>query len=234
MRTRGQFGTAVLGLAVVLKWKGCLKVALVAGGSLFLGGRASAQFAITIAVDENGNGTFRNTTGFFSPLSAALLPDPGPGGLTAALTYGFLNPPGLTAGDLVLLEQTPTVTLFSDMIRFNPNQIAPDGSLGTLVFYSDKEDTPLALGDTGFPGNFYDNHALQVEVGPEGNNGFTYTPTAGQPGFVAGAAGPVTYVIESDVPTTTAPVPAPPAVVLVGLGAGCVAVRRYVGRRATA
>jgi hypothetical protein len=30
------------------------------------------------------------------------------------------------------------------------------------------------------------------------------------------------------------PVPAPPAVVLVGLGAGCVALRRYVGRRATA
>jgi hypothetical protein len=31
-----------------------------------------------------------------------------------------------------------------------------------------------------------------------------------------------------------ATVPAPPAVVLVGLGAGCVALRRYVGRRATA
>jgi hypothetical protein len=30
------------------------------------------------------------------------------------------------------------------------------------------------------------------------------------------------------------PVPAPPAVVLVGLGTGCVALRRYVGRRATA
>jgi hypothetical protein len=34
--------------------------------------------------------------------------------------------------------------------------------------------------------------------------------------------------------TQTSPVPAPPAVVLVGLGAGCVALRRYVGRRATA
>jgi hypothetical protein len=37
-----------------------------------------------------------------------------------------------------------------------------------------------------------------------------------------------------DFATTTSPVPAPQAVVLVGLGAGCVAVRRYVGRRATA
>ena len=34
--------------------------------------------------------------------------------------------------------------------------------------------------------------------------------------------------------TQTSPVPAPPAVVLVGLGVGCVALRRYVGRRATA
>jgi hypothetical protein len=34
---------------------------------------------------------------------------------------------------------------------------------------------------------------------------------------------------------STSPVPAPPAVVLVGLGAGCVALKRYVGhRRATA
>jgi hypothetical protein len=33
--------------------------------------------------------------------------------------------------------------------------------------------------------------------------------------------------------TTVNAVPAPPAVVLVGLGAGCVALKRYVGRRAT-
>jgi hypothetical protein len=42
----------------------------------------------------------------------------------------------------------------------------------------------------------------------------------------------VTTPISGNVVTT--PVPAPPAVVLVGLGAGCVALRRYVGRRATA
>jgi hypothetical protein len=34
--------------------------------------------------------------------------------------------------------------------------------------------------------------------------------------------------------TSTSTVPAPPAVVLVGLGAGCAALRRYVHRRATA
>jgi hypothetical protein len=43
---------------------------------------------------------------------------------------------------------------------------------------------------------------------------------------------PTTFQIDGTV--VTSPVPAPPAVVLVGLGAGCVALRRYVGRRVTA
>jgi hypothetical protein len=199
-----------------------LTVAL--GLSLFLGGRASAQFAITIAVDENGNGTLSNTPGIFIPLPAALLPDPGPGGLPAALTYSLLSPSGLTAGDLILSEPTNNTTA-SDFIRFNPQQNG-----GSLVFYSDNADTPLDVGDTGFPTGFYTNNIVFAEVGPEGNNGFTYTPTTGQPGFIPGTPVPVTYVIRSDVST----VPAPPAVVLVGLGAGCVASRRYVGRRVTA
>jgi hypothetical protein len=40
------------------------------------------------------------------------------------------------------------------------------------------------------------------------------------------------FRLSGDVVTST--VPAPPAVVLVGLGAGCVALRRYVGHRASA
>jgi hypothetical protein len=118
---------------------------------------------------------------------------------------------------------SPTAGTNSDIIRFNPQQNG-----GSLVFYSDNADTPRDLGDTGFPTALYSNALAFLEVGSEGNNGFTYTPTAGQPGFDAGAGGPVTYIIKSDV------VPAPPAVVLVGLGAGCVAVRRYGSRRATA
>ena len=43
-------------------------------------------FSITITVDENGNGSLTNTAGFSAPLPAALLPDPGPGGLPLALT----------------------------------------------------------------------------------------------------------------------------------------------------
>jgi hypothetical protein len=156
---------------------------------------ASAQFTITITVDENAHGTFTNTSGFNSALPVAMLPDPGPGGLPSALTYGLLSPPGLVAGDLILLEPPPTLGQLSDIIRFNPNQNG-----GSLVFYSDKFEADPDLADTGFPGDLYSNTATFVEVGPEGNNGFTYTPTANQPGFVAGAGGPVTYVIRSDVP----------------------------------
>jgi hypothetical protein len=47
-----------------------------------------------------------------------------------------------------------------------------------------------------------------MELGPEGDNGFVYTPTANQPGFVLGFS--VTYDIISD-----APVPEPTTALLV-------------------
>ena len=144
-------------------------------------------------------------------LLSGIQADPGPGGLPNALTYSLLNPPGLVAGDLVLLE--PGSDLFSDVIRFNPNEVCAGGTTGCLVFYSDNFDGVDALADTGFPLALYTNVVRLFEVGPEGNNGLTYTPTAGQPGFVAGAAGPVTYVIQSD-----KAVPEPASLSLLGLG----------------
>jgi hypothetical protein len=190
------------------------------------GGPAHAQFSITITVNENGQGTFTNTNGFFSPLPAALLPDPGPGGLPAALTYGLLNPPGLVAGDLFVSE--PGMPgLISDVIRFNPQQNG-----GSLVFYSDNFDGAPSLADTGPPlGTSLFTTA--VEVGPEaGPNGFSYTPTAGLPGFIAGAAGPVTYVIQSD-PAPSA-VPAPASLTLGAIGSAVAAGFGWLRRRRAA
>ena len=67
------------------------------------------------------------------------------------------------------------------------------------MFYSDISDGKDSLADTGFPSSLYTNTLAVIETGPEGGpNGYIYTPTAGQPGFVAGASGPVTYVIQSD------------------------------------
>jgi hypothetical protein len=186
-------------------WQRILCLA-VAGSVVAAAGVARGQvFTITITTDENGKGTLVNTNGFFSNLNGTLQPDPGPGGLPAALTYGLLDPPGLVAGDLILLE--PGNNLVSDIIRFNPNENG-----GSLVFYSDNLEDIDALADTGFPTALYTNTLSLEEVGPEGLNGITYTPTAGQPGFVANAGGPVVYVIQSD----TVPEPASLGVLAVG------------------
>jgi hypothetical protein len=149
--------------------------------------RAQSGFTITITGHEDGQGTLQNSTGFNAPLPSSLAPDPGPGGLASALTFGLLNPPGLIPGDVLLRDPSSTL---SDIIRFNPTGVNPLGP--TLVFYSELGGGDLA--DTGFPTAVYANNLSLAEntFGPT-----TYTPTAGEPGFVAGAGGPVTYVIFS-------------------------------------
>jgi hypothetical protein len=166
-------------------------------------GRSFAQFSVTITVDENGVGTFHNTAGLNEALPFAMSPDPGPGGLAAAATYGLTNLPGLVAGDLIVPEPNNTPPQISDIIRFNPNENG-----GSLVFYSETSDGVDSLADTGFPTALYANTLALDEVGP----GLTYTPTAGQPGFVTGAGGPVTYVIASE------PVPEPSSILALAGG----------------
>jgi hypothetical protein len=179
-------------------------------------GQATAQLSITIAADERGNGLLTNTSGFRSPLPSGLGADPGPGGLPMALIYGLLSPPGLVAGDLLVLE--PGTNALGDIIRFNPAQNG-----GSMVFYSAAGSGDL--GDTGFPTTLYAN-TITVS---EGVNGvITYTPTAGQPGFVAGAGGPVTYVLTSDA------VPEPTSLALLAAGGAALAGWRCLRRKPAA
>jgi hypothetical protein len=192
----------------VMRWyENGLRAAVAGAFALVIGwcGVASAQISvITIEVDENCNGTINGFLGL-QPLPCSFLPDPGPGGLASVMTYNMLNPPGLVAGDLFLFDADLGVVL--DVIRFNPQENG-----GSLVFYSDNFGGFDSLADTPSPPlAFYANTFTIPEVGPEGNNGATYTPTAGQPGFVAGAAAPVTYIIHSD------SVPEPATLALLGI-----------------
>jgi len=152
---------------------------------------AAPVFSVSVTADENGHGTITNTNGFSSALPFSQITDPGPGGLTGVLNYGELNPPGLVGGDLILTEGLLT----GDLIRFDP--VTNNGS---FFFYSNS-DADGALADIGGPTNLNTNQLTLPEADIGGGvTGIVYTPTAGQPGFVAGAAGPVTYTFISDVP----------------------------------
>lgn len=172
----------------------------------------------TITIDENANGS---VTGGESPvaLSSAMQTDPGPGGLSSVLTYAL--PAGFTVvpGDVHLTDAD--FGTFLDVIRFN--QIVGAVALpGSIAFYSDNVDGFDALADTsGPPGSAYTNLVSIPEVGPEGNNGALYTPTANQPGYVAGFL--VTYHFISD---SAVPEPATWAMMMLGFGAIGLAMRR--------
>ncbi len=148
---------------------------------------------IVVTVDENGHGTINGFAGL-QPLPFALQNDPGPGGLPNVLTYSLVNPPGLTAGDVLILEPGDGL---GDVVRFNPGERCTTGSLGCLAFYS--EAPPFdSLADTPAPpGAFYANTITLTE---NATGQVIYTPVAGQPGFVAGAGAPVVWDLISDVP----------------------------------
>jgi hypothetical protein len=175
---------------------------------------------VSIIFDENCNGTLQSPGGLFV-MPCGLFADPGPGGLPSVLFYNMLNPPGMVLGDVIIKENAD---LTSDILRFDP---VFQG--GGIFVYSDVEalDPQPSLADIGLIGAFNTNVLTFLEVGPEGNNGLVYTPTAGQPGFVPGFN--VTYTFSSDTP-----IPEPATAGLMVLGGGLILVarlRRRSGKR---
>jgi hypothetical protein len=169
---------------------------------LVLLGAVVADAQEFIRVDENGDGS--SSSSVFLPVF--FQNDPSPGGLLNVLTYSLLNPSGLTAGDLLIDEPGG---LLGDVVRFNPNELC-NGMPGCLLFYSLGPPFDSLADKSSLPSSFYANQATLAE---DATGQVIYTPVAGQPGFVAGAAGPVTYDLISDVPE-----PASLAILGVALG----------------
>ena len=156
---------------------------------------------ITISIDENGNGR---------PQSIGT--DPGPGGLTGVLIY-TLPFPGVQ-GDVLLTDSGVVL----DLLRFNGN--------GTVIFYSDNINGIDSIGDTlAPPGSRYPNNVTIAEVGLEGNNGATYTPTANQPGY-----GTTDFTVTYNFVSDGTIVPEPSSFWLMAAGLGVLSSRWLIRR----
>jgi hypothetical protein len=160
---------------------------------------------VTVTVDENGNGFFGNL-----PLTSTVLPN----GLQYTLPFAS------TSGTLIITAAPgDTCSPFCDVISFDGVNM-----LFQSAFTDDQSDS---LADTLFlipiPGS-----PTVPEVGPEGNNGATYTPGAFQPGQDASGLNTITYHFISD-GTATPPVPEPSTLAL--FGTGVVALLGIIGTR---
>jgi hypothetical protein len=147
---------------------------------------------VTIEFDENGNA--------IGTVGQGRLP---PGG---NLVYQL--PFDATTGFL-LVKDSPVLTApVEDIVAFSEN--------GVVGFFSENADGVDSLADqsSGFAVPVRANIVDILEVGPEGANGFFYTPVAGQPGFTPDFS--VTYHILSD-GTLAVPEPATLALLVPGL-----------------
>jgi PEP-CTERM motif len=169
---------------------------------------AASSLAQIYTFDEFGNSTTAPSTA--PPMSPGILQADPSGGLTVPVLV-YTLPLLLVTGDVVLIEPgNSTGGQYSDVVRFWD----PTGAnLTQIIFYSDfsATDPADAPADTGLPVNLI-NPVFINEVGPEGNNGASYIPPAGEPGYtVEGLA--LQYNIISDVPE-------PSAITLASLGGG--------------
>jgi hypothetical protein len=162
-----------------------------------LSGSGFARGAFIVNVFENGTLTYSINGGPLVTVHAVFERDP-TAGEDARLVPTFRvadQAMRVMQGDLILDEPEGGI---SDVLRFlNPN--APRGP-SELLFYSDVENGEAATTfEVGLPLTKLANFHNETETGPpDGNNGFTYTPTPGQPGYFLSVPNNITYIIHSD------------------------------------
>jgi hypothetical protein len=195
---------------------------------------ASAS-AMTVTIDEQGNGTIVENDGTKTPLVGSPGKDSGPGGLSNVLLYQLGLVP--VAGDVLLtgIPGSSNSENFSDIVRFNAD--------GTIAFYSDTTDgaesgdiadtptPPQAIGSQSswdpFHATLYGTQQKVKEVSSGGMDGAVYTPAnADQPGFISSDI-PVTYHIISDTSIGRIPEPSTWTMMILAFAAlGFVGYRR--------
>jgi len=181
-----------------------------AASVLFAASALHAAAVGVVTVNEFGVGSYTDPLGNVSALTFTVASDPGPGGLASVLKYTLPAVSSPVAGD-VKLQVPPAGPTISDVLRFGPSN--------TLYFYSggDPADSHNSTADTGLPAASNAN----TFTGVRGNNTFTYTPTAGQPGF-----DPNGWVVTYNFITEVSPIPEPASLMLLGLGGAALLVRR--------
>ncbi|MBA3543613.1 MAG: VPDSG-CTERM sorting domain-containing protein [Chthoniobacterales bacterium] len=162
-----------------MKISNTISTALLAAAALALSGHTLQAVPLipTFSFHENGNGQLELPLlfgGGVIPLPGTLMSDPGPGGLTSALTFTAHPRVAFPAGD-VLLDASGHV---SDILRFNPATSSLSGLTQLIFFYSNDHGGLLA--DTGLPSAMYEN-TVTIQESQSGPT--IYTPTMGQPGF---------------------------------------------------
>jgi hypothetical protein len=163
--------------------------------------------AATITLDENGHGDADGIPLLFTATGQ----NPNVPNQSPVLIYTL--PFSGTAGDVLLTE--PESNIPGDVLQFLGD--------GRVIFYS-KHDGDNSLAERFFPPIFpfpVANTVTLTETGSPGNDGATYTPTSGQPGF--DSSGP-SYHFISD--STVSGVPEPAALSLLLFGAGALAIAK--------
>jgi hypothetical protein len=152
---------------------------------------APSDDPFTATFDENGHGTATVIGGPTAALPFVVGANPSnPTGFPLTLIYTLPQP--VVTGNVTFAEPGGGV---SDALRFTNATGDVSGTVGgtLMIFYSDNSDIGLDLADTGIPanitgGNFFVGPA---QVGPEGNNGFTYLPGGNTYNGISDVPGPI-------------------------------------------